>query len=300
MANDCLVTKLKSVVDNDNLSYLGAIMCTINEEENPTPSNRRITVRADGGDVELEIIEGQAHFTNSSGSSDLGKSSTIVAGGSQYLYLSNHAGKLLIKNKYHISEIQTPQAGTVLSINTKQLENIGASVGYLYLSIQGGKMVGNLSDFKTSARLTTLDFSYTSSLSGGLNEDLEVVNTLRLGNTSTAIDGKKMNIIPHTITLQHSSALGEVTDFVDKDSVDVRIQGTRITGSAESGFEKIWSEGKRTGSMILQVGEPQTWKGSVSSGNVLNATFDEYGITITNSSNVTVATYNGSSWTYNS
>lgn len=112
MANDCLVTKLKSVVNNDNLHYLECIKVVKRE----IPSNewnalsdvdkRKVNYISMNvtSNVTLKIISGNAYFTDGTFTENRGTTVTYKTGMSG-LYISNHDATILIKGKYFVRDL---------------------------------------------------------------------------------------------------------------------------------------------------------------------------------------------------
>lgn len=78
MANNCLVTKLNGVVDNNNLSYLGFII--LDSTSNSETQINSFTAWYNNP-WEMKIISGDAYFTNDDGSVNRGQS---ISGTSLY------------------------------------------------------------------------------------------------------------------------------------------------------------------------------------------------------------------------
>lgn len=97
---NCLVTKLKGSVSNQNIEKLGVLQIVMAQQS----GTKRIDVSA-SSDTEIKII-GDAVFTDSTGADNLGKSLAIPASISSIIkFIKNiTAGDVLeIKNKYKIT-----------------------------------------------------------------------------------------------------------------------------------------------------------------------------------------------------
>ena len=79
MAN-CLVTKLKEVVNNDNLPYFDAIVVTYKKKSGDTVINLGIAIPQMLFSGKVEILSGDGYFTNESGSVNLGQSQDCSGG----------------------------------------------------------------------------------------------------------------------------------------------------------------------------------------------------------------------------
>lgn len=97
MANECLVTKLKKVVNNDNLERIGELRI-----RNTSSSPQMITLGYGGTQKTLTVVNG--YFTDATGTQNLGTISVIEAG-DQYktknVYISANA-ILCVPDKYEL------------------------------------------------------------------------------------------------------------------------------------------------------------------------------------------------------
>lgn len=76
-----------------------------------------------------------------------------------------------------------------------------------------------------------------------------------------------------------------------------------VTGSAESLFEAQFSNGRTSGNFTIncyskKISFHDYYMGDPGKPSVLTATFSASGITVKNNNSVTIATYDGSAWTY--
>ena len=102
---NCLVTKLKGVVNNDNLEPLGGMYIWFDHVDNPTAQTQkmRIIMREV---TTLVAVEG--YFTDSTLSENLGTTKEVDSNTSVDIYVSNGA-KILIPNKYSINVIDVSE-----------------------------------------------------------------------------------------------------------------------------------------------------------------------------------------------
>lgn len=110
---NCLVTKLKGVVDNDNLEKLNAIVVHCLPVESPSVTTMIMKV---SGATSAKIISGDAlaHFTDENGVANYG---TEVINGqtgmsSGTFFVSNHDCKVAIEGKYNFTMLDFDSAGT--------------------------------------------------------------------------------------------------------------------------------------------------------------------------------------------
>ena len=100
--SDCLVTKLRAAVTDSNLPKLGVGVGDIKAVTTFSNEYRAMHIVPVAGDVRLKIT-GNAHFTNNTGTSDLGKEAIVANGQDKYLWISIQDGLLEIYNVYSLS-----------------------------------------------------------------------------------------------------------------------------------------------------------------------------------------------------
>ena len=95
-----LLIKLAETIDNDNLPYLGELRYSFVSKSSGVHPVKTISTET----TYAEIIGGDstAHFTDSTGAQNLGKSATIAANSDTTLYLSNNAVSVRMWPKYKL------------------------------------------------------------------------------------------------------------------------------------------------------------------------------------------------------
>lgn len=106
MANNCLVTKLKAVVNNDELRKIGEFRVEIKAVTSPDATNRGFTIRylMEAGDQVLTLKGTNAYFTDSTLTQNLGTSLTVHPNVDTDVFVSNADAVISIPNKYNISK----------------------------------------------------------------------------------------------------------------------------------------------------------------------------------------------------
>lgn len=115
--NDCLVTRLKGVCDNDNLLKYNEIRIHIK-----TVANQQMRFIADGGsNAKVTIIPDTSstmHFTDSGYSKDLGTEITVAAG--QDVYFTPGSAVFSIMGKYDFFDLafrNSYNSGNIITAN---------------------------------------------------------------------------------------------------------------------------------------------------------------------------------------
>ena len=109
MSTNCLVTKLKAIVNNDNLSLLGSITINVDTAvaSQGAANSRYIRISlADNctvGDLKVKNVGG--YFCNSDGSGNLGDVFSNIIKQTTNVYFSPTTTKLIVLNKDKIKEL---------------------------------------------------------------------------------------------------------------------------------------------------------------------------------------------------
>lgn len=179
----CLVTKLNSVVDNDNILRLGEARIKIAVDK--TPSNQYINISV-SSDTDLEII-GDSYFTDSNLSVNLGKSKKVKpSDGDVKVYFNNAVAEIGIRNKYNIRDITFVGSSKSMdlasfaytkSLNALNTEYTGMygdisalknlSIGQIYLS--GSKIYGDIASLKKMTSLSRININDAPDVCGDLS-----------------------------------------------------------------------------------------------------------------------------------
>ena len=206
--NNCLVTKLKAVVDNDDLEFFGGIEFTVNSENAITgqvirsinTDNARITVIGDG-----------TMTVNTSPSSTYGNGETFVVPNlARTITFSAGNYKVRIDNKYALADLRFGR------VNWKSLNQVKNCNEITILAVTMlGYVKGSLSSLEGMTKLTQLQLDRTYGYTGNIKS---------LGKL-TALT--KLNL---TKNESHDSLIeGDVLDFVSE-----QVKSGRTSMSYES------------------------------------------------------------------
>ena len=125
-----LVTKLKAIVNNDNLQKLGILPIYFDLVETPTALGQGFTITTNG-DVLLKTEN--AHLTSSSLNDNLGTEATLNGIGTAR-YISNAEGAVAnVMNKYNLQKI-TLRGGALNNSNRGQVKHIHTDISLLEYS----------------------------------------------------------------------------------------------------------------------------------------------------------------------
>jgi hypothetical protein len=218
---NCLVTKLKASVQNDDLKVLGAIKIVVDPTEDAWANSRNIHILP-LTDVELEAYTSDSYFVNSSGV-NIGTTITITTA-KDYVYFSTAGGTYYVKNKYGISRLDA----TNTSIHPIIIDDFGYNDGLTRLS---GRLSGNLSAL---AGKTVLNHLVTN------NDVKEITGKLDSLADCTAITNLQLTA-QNKITPSDIAVLGKLTNLTT-----LGIGTTNTYGTIESFVARQRGAGRTT------------------------------------------------------
>lgn len=301
MAN-CLVTKLKGVVNDDNLTILGGFTCNILETEGSV-TLRHFELKS-GSPITVELTNG-LYFTNSNGD-NLGNKIEDYTGVIERL-VSHGTGKLIVKNKYGINRFNfNSEDLKFIEIPTSAFSHLGYnenSVNTLYIK---NKLVGSLSRINNVV-INNFNTSLAS-INGDFGENVIITGALIMTScTSVNISSSKVSSWElNELNIDYTLSVGLLTEFLNPAIRNFSIVGcANISGSVESYAEYLWSHNIRetpSSGIILRCGGAITLHDNpiknVQVTYYLVFTNSGVEVHLNNASGTTVATYNGSSWSY--
>lgn len=145
--NTCLVTTLKEAVDNDNLLKLGNLPIHIRKNKNAV-----VTLSFKAYGTNSLTIKGDGYFTNSTGTSNLGKSLVYQANTDTTAYLSFGEYTVIVPDKYQTIQIQASANGENVAID---LDDCMAMSELTRFDSGMGGAEGDLSNLKDSVNILT-------------------------------------------------------------------------------------------------------------------------------------------------
>ena len=260
MANNCLVTKLKDVVDNENLLKLDEFMIDVYQVESPTNQSQAVFFTEPGIDANFECtIIGDGYFTQTYGGSSIGK--TVTLSKTNYtVYCSNGNYKIKVTNKYAVRYISGPTFN-VPSITFKYcpiyiINMLSNQNGYHYdgvfceewaptlnkinIRTEGHGVSYNLEHIcKTFKNLKYLDFFHSTTLSGDIKHLKEINEIIDIQLSITDISGDISDLYDLNIT-----RLNQFSIF----------KRNNVTGALED-LISAWRTQKESGSLATDTTE---------------------------------------------
>lgn len=301
MKKNCLVTKLNGVVQNSNLPYIDGIRIKSFAQDTPDYKKRTIGMLVNGT-TEIVVLSGDVYFTDSTGSLNLGKSITKTSSAS--FTLSNHNGEILVKNKGIISNINFGDfTDKTCAINLSDISYIGYNVpsSNVVSAIRWRtRAYGDISNYR-GLKLFGFDLGGNTNATGTIPSDMLFGGLLTLSLCSIALDTTVLansNITSFACS-GNNNVTGNIANIPNLNLVGCVIESSGISGTIESYFQKFWTLGKRDGSATVRangskitfhnntIGTLTTYSGAFSSSEI-----------VVSVGGTTVATFNGSTWSY--
>ena len=178
----CLVTKLNGSVNNDSLSKIGELRIHITSVDSPEEGTQSLKLGINAP-VSLEII-GDGYFTDSTLSSNQGKTKSLDASG--MIYFSNGNFDISISKKYVLTSINFGNTNTNKGIDLADLY-MCKYLSELY--IWGSSTVGIYSDLETLERLSILNLSGIPKVDGNLSsfKNLSYITNITVGSAKGSL-----------------------------------------------------------------------------------------------------------------
>lgn len=290
--NNCLVTKLKSVVDNDNLRTLNSFIIEVSANTN---ANFSMVNPGSQGDVITARIIGNGHFSNSSYTTDEGKKITFTqpAGTSAF-------------NCY------------IVSTGICSIEISGIPYSHVVRDIfYANNTYGNINDFVKYWSVRNIISSYA--VADSMNLDFSeianpsVIKKISIGRVGANISGD-INVLSTATDLEELDIWGDNAAYTGNLSfmnnctkITTLNIGGQITGTAEGVLES-WANSGVVRNIKFNIADTKATLNGKRMVNISGRAKDAGFAVITSSTDIKLykdsasglllASYNGSTWTY--
>lgn len=228
--NDCLVTRLKGVCDNDNLLKYNEVRIHVKTVANQVMQ----FVAADGIDAKVTIIPdvgSTMHFTDSGYTENLGTEITVAAG--QNAYFTPGAGTFNIIGKYDFFDLAFRGAYNAGNIITVNLSDFAYSTKIIRFMLNGSiESTGELFDLSEFNAITAMDLGGCTEISG----DISLLNTPSQVFTYLSLNGS--GVIGNIVSLGSDIYL-----------TTLKVSSTAIVGTLESFCETQIANGRNSGTL---------------------------------------------------
>lgn len=253
MANDCLVKRLKGVVDNANLPVYNALKLEV------ANGNDVAKVIFGGVPVGSKITAaGSIHFTNEQGSEDLGKEITVENTPVTF-FVSAGSGNVFIENKYSINYFYCVSPRVSVNIrefayNTGSFLTLGDGLGVTSHMNAYGDISNN------AFKWTNMQFGSNGDITGSINKTIESFGEqlleLALYNTNIDFNLALLQQCPNLIQSFTTSrkTYGDISNFGFTKVTNVYINpdvANVLTGSIENLVANKIASGSTSGEFTL-------------------------------------------------
>lgn len=285
---NCYVTKLNSVVDNDNLEKFDTIKIAVSQQElNASGQQQCIIIRTiTGGAITLYVESNSNGYFVEDNYADLSdpskhkKTIDISSTSNKYIWIANDNYNLYINGK-------------------SKLTKISCRGPYGYYSLLSGfdeSLMGcnNLNVFDIAGRRDNFDTSV-------LPDNIKSVNLDYAQISLNISDFSRLSNLEN-LSLQQSYINGQITDIanlINLTSLNIAGPHTHVTGSIEGFVEALISNGKTSGTLTFNQRDST---GLITLNNIagiasLSITISGITASVSQDGNI-VASYDGSTWTY--
>ena len=183
-----LVIKLAETVDNSSLPYLGELNMTVKAK---TSGVTQITTNCVTKATTWAITGGDssAHFTDSTGAQDLGRTYTLQPGNNTNIYLSNHNANIRVISRYYLGYIQFISANNIV-MDIAQLKGC-TKINNLSIntSTLTGQVYGDIAVLKDMTGLVILRLNGNRNLTGDIANLAGMTGLTQLQLNDTALYG---------------------------------------------------------------------------------------------------------------
>jgi hypothetical protein len=232
----CLITKLKEVVDNENLVTMDTLKMTVKGVASLTPSANAITVVMYYGNSSKFRVTGEGALARSA--ADIQTSTDkVLSVNNTMAYVKNVDCNLYVTNKNKIEKfyISPSNVDSIIHIDVSEFKYLSSPL-FSDIRVNGNSVSGDIIAFKVCTRLTKLDIVKTA-----CNGDI-------------------------------AAALGNLKSLT---SVNVT-NSSYITGSIEGLASALVANGKTSGSLSVIGNGTITYNGTaVPNGTAKTITFDQ-------------------------
>jgi hypothetical protein len=311
---NCLVKKLKEVVNNDNLPIMGCVIVNIDAVANPDYANRYIAVNG-SADFTIKVLGG--NIVDGAGQALYNEVIYHSIDGKRSYRISNDTCRIVIP-KYALNLLKLPYEAyiDIASLSYSSINNLDARLN--------AKTTGNIEMFngKTMTLLaegTSLygDVSNIIFNSISLTDNRAVVGNLAVSDNINAIIVRRTNVVANlsdwaaktTLTTLSLDGADKITGDISnlgalKNLSNVSMRNIPITGSIESLAEGLLAAGKTSklqinfGGTVITMNNQNYFKENYNNHFII---FGSNSISIKSgsASGTEVASYNGSTWSYN-
>ena len=305
MAN-CLVTKLKSNVINDNLVGLGVIRLKAIELPGTPDDWQQLSITFGVvGECTIHAYGG-TFFRRSAGSSTATDTLTLINEEAE-IQFNNGTYNVDITNKYGLTKIG-PAVNFYKHLLSFNLADLKYSVNMTDIRCQQALLSGDISDISLMSNLAHFNAQNNNTLSGNLSSISGLANIVYFDVVDSNITGDIANIASNTLittlNIANTSIYGDVASiagctaltqlFAERSNISGNISAlgnmtgltlcnlsnTQCSGTLESMLDGMLSAGRNSGTITFASNNIITYQGTAF-GNTKICTFTNGSYTVT-------------------
>lgn len=262
---ECLITKLKGVVDDSSLLKLGELRIKKTKVSEWNGRTQSFVISA-SENMDISIV-GDGYFTDETGAENKGKTLSVVPGINSNVYFSNGDFYISIPNKYAITRFNftsapssDPTDNDALKSKSFDASLLNYTQGLAYLSAVNTGLYGDASNWNfpllenlylssditsstkalgKSKSIVDLNIGDCSNISGDISEFSDLSLMVNLAADNTALEGNISALSNLTdlksISLSKTNVYGDLSSLSKLTKLTrLLLIGTSVTGSVDS------------------------------------------------------------------
>ena len=198
----CLVTKLKDIVNDENLSKVNELAIYFDKIDSPSATSQKIQVAfTDKGDAR---ISNGNFFTDSMLTNNKGDKISFVDGSLFDVYVNNSKSTLFFSNKYNLKQLFFPaNEGITFDVSQLKYSKDFTTLALYYANIQ------NVNDLKNIPSLYIFKYSGNTAFDIAILKDIKLIELNVFHSKNVTGDVKNIPSTMKWLTLTGTKIYGE-------------------------------------------------------------------------------------------
>lgn len=215
---NCLVTKFKASVNNDNLEKLGVLTLNFRELTDSSSNRFKFYLSVDGDAAEsavASVVQGNSKFKDTLDSATVYDNRTIAPNAAWDGFLTNGNSKVEITNKYYIKGLSFNK-----SLSTFNFNNCLPKLTSITLGLTS--VLGDIDNFVTPQVMDTISFTSldTSNMKGSIasfigTKDARVVNYVAGSEQFTIEEILRNKTLLQTLNVSYCPVSGSLASLLN-------------------------------------------------------------------------------------
>lgn len=276
--NNCLVTKLKTAINNDSVEKIGEIVLSVKaisaEQYDSSPDSSTIQFRVSAPVTAYVVGDGGGIQTDRSkiDTDPLQSIDFEASANAQYIYLKNGTYELHLTNKYAFTFINLKGNASIPNISSiNDISKLAYSEGLTNLNVQYGDTSGDIGKLSRIAEVLTGCYLTNSDVTGDISEfaftEGNIGGTLIYGDFTNILKNNTSNSV-FKGSAEHPKRDGELTADISQANANTAFL------SAQSLNQKIacrWGTTRSSASKIIAFKRGLNADDGFDFGNALDA-----------------------------